>query len=214
MFGNRQKAGIVFRHGFRGERLEFRIRRLPKTDVAQPRDSDENRKVHLRDEHFDTFDGRAGCNRSITSATVDHRTACQPGHTGRGRKGICLCTPLRKLMAVAAVTLAWIPSMPAADLIYVAIDDDTVVSYDISLGNATAVQNSKSVYADSTYIANPRGIAFDASNNPPRHELYGEHDQQVRFGRRVSVDDRFSHQPEQPARDDVRFGRQSVCREP
>jgi len=51
-----------------------------------------------------------------------------------------------------------------AELLYVsipAIATNAVVTYDISLGNATAIRNSQQTFASGTVVAAPQGIAID-----------------------------------------------------
>lgn len=55
-------------------------------------------------------------------------------------------------------------SAQGADLLYVSLADNRIVTYDVTLLSASAVQASFGVFA-STGLNDPRGIAFDASGN-------------------------------------------------
>lgn len=52
-----------------------------------------------------------------------------------------------------------------AALIYVSLSDSTIVTYDISLGNATAVQNTRTVFATGSPLSSPEEMVFDAAGN-------------------------------------------------
>lgn len=62
------------------------------------------------------------------------------------------------------VLMAGSASLPAVDLIYVSTTDDTIVTYDISLGNASAVAASLQTFVNTNLNA-PYGLAFDSSGN-------------------------------------------------
>jgi len=53
-------------------------------------------------------------------------------------------------------------STDAADLIYVSLSNSRVVTYDVSLGTPTAVENSLSIFA---YNSGSQGLAFDATGD-------------------------------------------------
>lgn len=52
-----------------------------------------------------------------------------------------------------------------AALIYVSLSDSSIVTYDISLGNATAVQGSRAVFASGSPLNAPEEMVFDAAGN-------------------------------------------------
>jgi len=53
----------------------------------------------------------------------------------------------------------------AIDILYVALDNDTVVKYDSTGNNGTTIAATKTVFAISTYLFLPSGLAFDSSGN-------------------------------------------------
>lgn len=53
--------------------------------------------------------------------------------------------------------------LPAADLLYATMSLGTVVTFDVSSGNATTIANSKTLFASG--LNQPRGLAFDSSGN-------------------------------------------------
>jgi sugar lactone lactonase YvrE len=65
---------------------------------------------------------------------------------------------------LAAVAAGLVAAQARAEVLYVSLSDDTIVAYDISLGTAADIENSKTVFA-STNLDNPYGIAFDAAGN-------------------------------------------------
>ena len=60
--------------------------------------------------------------------------------------------------------LALAAPLPAADMLYVTLTDNTIVSYDTSSGNAATIAASVATFA-STNLNTPRGLAFDTSGN-------------------------------------------------
>ena len=76
---------------------------------------------------------------------------------------------LRSLVAAVALLFAASPFARAVDLLYVGIfngggDDGKVVTYDVSLGNATSIANSMNVFTKDI-MTRPAGVAFDSSGN-------------------------------------------------
>ena len=69
----------------------------------------------------------------------------------------------RSLTITCLLLLCWFtPAIFATDMLYVSMTNSTIVRYDISLTDATAVQNSSQVFASTP---NPKGLAFDTSGN-------------------------------------------------
>ena len=60
--------------------------------------------------------------------------------------------------------LAGSASLPAADLIYVSLSNNTIVSYDTTSNNGSAIAATASIFA-STNLSNPQGLAIDTSGN-------------------------------------------------
>lgn len=58
----------------------------------------------------------------------------------------------------------WHQKVCGAELLYVSLNNNTIVRYDISQLSASAVQNSESVFASSG-MNDPRGLAFDVAGN-------------------------------------------------
>jgi len=71
----------------------------------------------------------------------------------------------RCLVPILAVAVAFIAGPTRAGLLYV-VQNDNVYSYDVSLGNASAVSASRqTVLEGSPYLNNARGIVFDSAGN-------------------------------------------------
>ena len=69
------------------------------------------------------------------------------------------------LVPILAVAIALITDLTRADLLYV-VQNDNVYSYDVSLGNASAVSASRqTVLSGSPYLNNARDIVFDSAGN-------------------------------------------------
>ena len=60
--------------------------------------------------------------------------------------------------------LAFAAPLPAADMLYVTLLNNTIVSYDTSSGNAATIAASVATFA-STNLNSPYGLAFDSSGN-------------------------------------------------
>ena len=60
--------------------------------------------------------------------------------------------------------LALAAPLPAVDMLYVTLIDNTIVSYDTSSGNAATIAASVATFA-STNLNSPNGLAFDALGN-------------------------------------------------
>jgi hypothetical protein len=70
------------------------------------------------------------------------------------------------LAAAAFVALLGLgASVARAELIYVSLSDSTIVSYDVSLGSAAAVQASRSVFASGSSLNAPEEMVFDSEGN-------------------------------------------------
>jgi sugar lactone lactonase YvrE len=67
-------------------------------------------------------------------------------------------------LRLAVVAAGLVAAQARAEILYVSMSDDTIVAYDISLGTAADIENSRTVFA-STNLDNPYGIAFDAAGN-------------------------------------------------
>lgn len=74
-------------------------------------------------------------------------------------------------LALAVVCLAPMAA-GAADLLYVSLDNNTVVRYDVSLGTPQAIENSKQVVA-STNLNGPQGLVFDTAGNLYVANMFG-----------------------------------------
>lgn len=71
----------------------------------------------------------------------------------------------RCLVPILTVAVAIIAGQARAGLLYV-VQNDNVYSYDVSLGNASAVSASRqTVLEGSPYLSNARGIVFDSAGN-------------------------------------------------
>ena len=66
-------------------------------------------------------------------------------------------------LALAACSLL-AGNAQAQNRLFVSLDDNSIVSYDISLTSAAAVEASKTVFTASN-LSSPHGIAFDSSGN-------------------------------------------------
>ena len=60
--------------------------------------------------------------------------------------------------------LALAAPLPAVDMLYVTLDNNTIVSYETSSGNAATIAASVATFA-STNLNVPNGLAFDSSGN-------------------------------------------------
>ena len=60
--------------------------------------------------------------------------------------------------------LALAAPLPAVDMLYVTMSNNTIVSYDTTGNNGSTIAASVATYA-STNLANPFGLAFDSSGN-------------------------------------------------
>ncbi|MFM7131998.1 MAG: PEP-CTERM sorting domain-containing protein [bacterium] len=77
--------------------------------------------------------------------------------------GLALVGPL---LALCLLANPGYKTARAADMLYVSLDNNTIVSYNVSLTSAAAVQNSASVFATSAQGLNVNhGLAFDTSGN-------------------------------------------------
>jgi sugar lactone lactonase YvrE len=58
-------------------------------------------------------------------------------------------------------------TVTSAELLYVSLPLSTnaVVTYDVSLGDATAIRNSQRTFASGTDVAAPQGMAIDRQGN-------------------------------------------------
>jgi len=71
---------------------------------------------------------------------------------------------LSRTACSSLMLLALAAPLPAADMLYVSLDNDTIVSYDTTGNDSTAIAATKSTFA-STNLKDPRGLAFDTSGN-------------------------------------------------
>ena len=71
---------------------------------------------------------------------------------------------LSRIACSSLMLLALAAPLPAVDMLYVSLQDNTIVSYDTSSGVAATIAASKATFA-STNLANPVGLAFDSSGN-------------------------------------------------
>ena len=71
-------------------------------------------------------------------------------------------------LALAVTFTASCVAAAGAELLYVSIPTGTnnaVITYDISLGDATAIRNSQQTFASGTSVAAPQGLAIDQQGN-------------------------------------------------
>ena len=71
---------------------------------------------------------------------------------------------LSRIACSSLMLLALAAPLPAVDMLYVTMSNNTIVSYDTSSGVAATIAASKATFA-STNLANPQGLAFDTSGN-------------------------------------------------
>ena len=71
---------------------------------------------------------------------------------------------LSRIACSSLMLLALAAPLPAVDMLYVSLQNNTIVSYDTSSGVAATIAASKATFA-STNLANPQGLAFDTSGN-------------------------------------------------
>jgi sugar lactone lactonase YvrE len=71
---------------------------------------------------------------------------------------------LKSLVTVLALMVSASPMASAADLIYVALDNNTIVKYDTTGNNGAVIAATVSLFAN-TNLNNPSGLAFDTSGN-------------------------------------------------
>ena len=60
--------------------------------------------------------------------------------------------------------LAFAAPLPAVDMLYVTLNNNTIVTYDTSSGNAATITASLTTFANSN-LSSPKGLAFDTSGN-------------------------------------------------
>ena len=67
---------------------------------------------------------------------------------------------------ILAVTTSCVTAT-GAELLYVSlpVSSNTVITYDLSLGSATAIRNSQQTFASGTVVAAPQGMAIDQQGN-------------------------------------------------
>ena len=67
---------------------------------------------------------------------------------------------------ILAVTTSCVTAT-GAELLYVSlpVSSNTVITYDLSLGSATAIRNSQQTFASGTVVAAPQGVAIDQQGN-------------------------------------------------
>jgi hypothetical protein len=74
--------------------------------------------------------------------------------------------PVRLFLPLLAFAISTISSASArAELLYVTLDNKTVMSYDISLATAADIQNSAQTFLDLSNLSLPVGLAFDSAGN-------------------------------------------------
>ena len=71
---------------------------------------------------------------------------------------------LSRIACGSLMLLAFAAPLPAADMLYVTLSNNTIVSYDTSSGNAATIAASVATFA-STNLNAPFGLAFDSSGN-------------------------------------------------
>ena len=71
---------------------------------------------------------------------------------------------LSRIACGSLMLLALAAPLPAVDMLYVTLIDNTIVSYDTSSGNAATIAASVATFA-STNLNSPNGLAFDSSGN-------------------------------------------------
>ena len=71
---------------------------------------------------------------------------------------------LSRIACSSLMLLALAAPLPAADLLYVSLDNNTIVAYDTTSGDGSTIAASMNTFA-STNLAIPAGLAFDSSGN-------------------------------------------------
>jgi DNA-binding beta-propeller fold protein YncE len=71
---------------------------------------------------------------------------------------------LSRIACSSLMLLALAAPLPAADILYVTLNNNTIVSYDTTGNVGETILATKSTFA-STNLNNPRGLAFDTSGN-------------------------------------------------
>ena len=71
---------------------------------------------------------------------------------------------LSRIACSSLMLLALAAPLPAVDMLYVSLQDNTIVSYDTSSGVAATIAASMNTFA-STNLSSPQGLAFDSSGN-------------------------------------------------
>ena len=71
---------------------------------------------------------------------------------------------LSRIACSSLMLLALAAPLPAVDMLYVSLQDNTIVSYDTSSGVAATIAASMNTFA-STNLRSPQGLAFDSSGN-------------------------------------------------
>ena len=71
---------------------------------------------------------------------------------------------LSRIACSSLMLLALAAPLPAVDMLYVTMSNNTIVSYDTTGNNGSTIAASVATYA-STNLANPFGLAFDSSGN-------------------------------------------------
>ena len=75
-------------------------------------------------------------------------------------------SPVRLFLLLLAFAVSTISLAAArAELLYVTLDNKTVMSYDISLATAADIQNSAQTFLDLSNLSLPVGLAFDSASN-------------------------------------------------
>ena len=73
----------------------------------------------------------------------------------------------RSIIHIILAATASCVTAAGGELLYVSlpISTNAVVTYDLSLGDATAIRNSQQTFASGTDVAAPQGIAIDQQGN-------------------------------------------------
>jgi tripartite motif-containing protein 71 len=69
-----------------------------------------------------------------------------------------------RIACSSLMLLAFAAPLPAVDMLYVTLNNNTIVTYDTSSGNAATITASLTTFANSN-LSSPKGLAFDTSGN-------------------------------------------------
>jgi sugar lactone lactonase YvrE len=82
----------------------------------------------------------------------------------RSRFAVGLFKRLSRIVCSSLMLLAIAAPLPAVDMLYVTMSDDTIVSFDTTSGVGYTIAASMNTFA-SANLSHPKGLAFDSSGN-------------------------------------------------